>query len=243
MKNILFAGLFITMSACSFDNQEINSAEVATGLINGCGITSIKEDSSGFRFHCGLKGSDLNAIEDVSAITFKKNQLCQISYSENGQPKLIDCKEKPENLDSFIARGATLFGDWECKGLDGYGGYSRYSHEENISPLKLNENGEFELTILAKEGTDSIWYIKDSIITGKYVLDITNRIIFTPKTWSNVLIEKAGLTMTSAPNFMLVKPLELTVDNLTDENLEGESRWVSSKNEIVSSVSCITKSK
>jgi len=238
MKHVLFVGVFSLMTACGLDNQDINPAEVSTHQVNGCGITSIKEDNSGFRFHCGLKGSDLKSIKDVSTTKFKKEQSCLIYYSENGQPSLIDCKEKPKTLDSFIARGATLHGDWECEGLDGYGGYSRKKN----SPLRLYENGEFELKILAKEGSDSIWFINESIITGKYVLDITNKIVFTPKKWSNGLIEKAGLTIASAPEFMITKPLMLTVTTLTNEKLEGISRWVNSSNEIVSSVSCISTS-
>lgn len=190
--------------------------------LNSCGVTSVHHEGSGFTFRCGLtdKPKGHKAV-DVETKAFSEQQLCDVRYNQNGVPEYFSCKEVPESIDSFIAKGATVQGDWSCTGLDGFGGYSK----ENKSRFILRENGEFEVHITAKDQTDSVWHLADSIISGSYVRDTTNKLVLEPMSWESDLIKASKLSFDDAPQFMLVKPLRIDVSKLTNQSLVGTGRW------------------
>ena len=184
--------------------------------LNNCGITSVTNEDSGFTFRCGL-----DKAFNVENIQLSRQQVCDVYYNEIGVPERFSCKELPETIDSFIAKGASLLGEWRCEGLDGFGGYIR----GNESRFLLKENSEFEVHLTAKDDTDSVWFLTDSIISGTYMRDDTNKLVLEPNSWESDLITASNLTFKEAPSFMLVKPLHIEISDLTNDNLKGIGRW------------------
>jgi len=232
-RRVLLLAMFLI--GCGESDTHVGDSKGAA--VSNCGVTQYESFTSEFKFHCGLNAREVGQIDDLSKTRLKKEQLCDVYYSENGQPKTFFCKEKPEYIASFIAEGASLDGDWACTGLDGFGGY----RSKNESELIMYRNGSFDLLLKAKgkTDTDSVWYLTDSVINGNYEVGTKNKMVLTPASWSSELISKAGLKMDEAPEFMLVKPLTIEIKRLTKSSLEGISRWEKEPGRIVSSVECI----
>jgi hypothetical protein len=211
-KSILISMVLLSALGCS-QESEVN-AQLDVGTKN-CGITNIESSNSGFWFSCGLGEEDLSSIKNVADITLKKEQLCSVYYSTNGQPEQFRCQDRPVEFDEFFAKGLTFHGDWVCTGLDSLGGYDN----TKLSDLTFNENGTFKVEILATLNSGSVWHIKDSTLKGTYTVDSVNKIRLAPETLGNDLINMANLTLKDAPQFMLVNPALLEITSLSDKTL------------------------
>lgn len=234
--NYLYFILLFFLVGCVEKKIDI-SQKKDSHIANNCGVTHLSEFTPEFKFDCGIDNSELDIIKDLSSVILKKEQVCDVYYSENGQPKTFLCKEKKETIDSFIAKGASFNGSWTCKGLDGYGGY-----DINESDLVIYDNDRFKLFLKAKKTTDSIWFLTDSIISGDFnISHNSNKVILTPLSWSSELLKLTNMMIKDAPKNMLVKPLIIEIKSFTNNNLTGVSRWSDNLNYIVSHVSCSRK--
>lgn len=209
---------------------EKEQSAINQNQLDGCGITGVSDENSSFTFRCGLNDDpQSHKAINVERKSFSKQQICNVSYSQSGVPEYFYCKDVPKTIDSFIAKGASLQGAWSCIGLDNSGNYSN----KDKSRLLLKDNGVFEVHITAKKNTASVWFLTDSIISGNYTRDTTNKLRLEPNSWWSTLIEESGLAFEDAPKFMLVKPFEIEISNLTNSNLEGDGRWENDRSRIV----------
>ena len=187
--------------------------------LDNCSITNQSNDT--FTFRCGLNDA-------VSSVAYQNK--CNVYYSDNGQPNRFDCEELPETIESYTFKGATLQTEWDCKGLDGYGGYQNF--EDDItkhSRLVFDHNGKFNLYLKGKENSSDIWHFPDSIISGDYGQNDTNGLILIPTAWNSYLLDATKFEFKDAPYFMLVKPLNIDITNLSASKLEGVAKWVDNK--------------
>jgi hypothetical protein len=211
--------------------QEI---EVDTHLnvpLKNCGITGFGD---GFVFYCGLADIHLPIIKDVADVPFEKEQLCDVHYAPTGQPTQFNCRDIPVKFDEYLEKGLTFHGDWVCTGLDGFGGYDHIK----LSNLTFNENGMFEVELLSKLNTDSVWYVKDSILKGTYTVDAINKIRLAPETWGNELINMASPTRKDALQFMLASPTLLEITSLSESGLAARLRLERTDDILFRRVSC-----
>lgn len=217
MRKTLTIVLAIAISGCGQEEQAPNE-----NTLHNCGVTHYDSTDQSFRFNCGMSDEDTDLIQDLALVTLPKKMTCDVAVSQSGQPEYLNCTKTPENIDSFIARGATLDANWACSGLDGYGGYT----DDEASHLVLTKDGTFQLLLDAKQNSDSVWYVSDSVISGDYDINSSNGLILMPNNWDSKVISASGLILSDAPKFMLVKPLLINIRELTSTTLKGMGEWL-----------------
>ncbi len=216
MKNkLIILSLAILLGGCGQDKDIDNSSF-------RCGIVS--QDKGSFSYRC----TDSDKIFSKIPLEHptKEKQVCEVDFRNDGQLNYLKCSEMVEPISTYISNGAKLESDWQCTGLDGYGGYLR----NNISQLSLSENGTYQIHISGKENSDSVWFVTNSIISGSFQINNPNILLLTPKEWRSNVINSSGLTLESAPKFMMVKEVEIKITNLTKTELHGKSTFTTSNN-------------
>jgi hypothetical protein len=235
MKKFTFA-LLVPLLGCdgAVDTATTRGSEMLP--INNCGITQA-EDNSEFWFSCGLSEENLAIVEDTSQFSFKEKQLCDVSFDDNNQPKQFRCKERPIEFDQYLEKGFSIQGEWTCSGLDGFGGY----RSENLSRLSIHDNGTYNILLSSKAGTDSVWFVSDSVIAGTYTTDSINNIRLSPINWTSPVIDKTKLKLTDAPKFMMVKPVIMSIKSLSQDSFSASSQFDDEEGKrFLSNVACNT---
>jgi len=217
--NLLILSIVIVLGGCG-QEQGQEQAQVNAAPSTICGVTSHKSDGS-FSYNCGLSVNDKIVTNETLKNVVKGKQVCEVDFRDNGQLNYLHCSEMAEPISSYISKGAKLEAVWQCTGLDGFGGYDN----EKLSELTLNENGTYQIHISGKEKSDSVWFVTDSIISGHFQINDLNGLLLTPKEWRNDVIDAAGLSLDSAPKFMLVTPVKIKIKNLTRTELYGEAEF------------------
>ncbi len=214
----------VSLFGCGDDQvkttQPSLEASIASPLQNECGVTKIDRDNGAFVYECGINESE---VIDVAFVPLSNEQQCTVTFAGNGQPRKFYCQKEPESINSFVLKGATLYTDWSCTGLDGFGSFNNTKHK---SQLTLRDDNTFSVYYNAKPKSDSVWFVADSVIDGYYEVDSGNTIQMNPLKWSSSVIDSAGLTIKDASEFMFVKPLLFDVSELNEQKLSGDARWL-----------------
>jgi len=223
--------LALSLSACGNDK---NPVQIVNNEYGRCGVTKIDQSKNQFWYSCDLKREDLSTIKDATNVQFQKEQLCDVYYGKNGQPKQFRCTEKPIQFQEYFASNITFYGKWSCTGLDGFNGYD----QEKVSQLMFRQDGSYEITLTTKESTDSIWHVSDSIISGTYKTDYINKIRLSPEKWTSDIINKTEFTLEDAPQDMMVRPVIFEIDLLSKNFLSVNSKFEDSTDINLSVIGC-----
>ncbi len=203
--------ILLFMFGCT-EHQESEDSQVKAQ--NNCGIVNSDPIDEGFWFRCGSE-ENLLSIDNVENKSYKKEQICDVYYSDNGQPKQFNCVDKPTEFSTYFAQNLSFYGHWSCTGLDGHGGYD----QKKLSTLNLSEDGTFSIALTAKETTDNIWFVADSLISGDYSANTTNKLRLDPQTWESNVINQTNLTISDAPKFMIVSPSYFAIKTLSANSM------------------------
>ncbi len=191
-------------------------------VVPNCALVNENSGDNEHHFKCGLTKEELAAYPAIDDSMLSTDNNCRVELAENGFIDSIYCDKDIEKSKSLSFKDPIFQGAWLCTGLDGFGGVS----ENYLAKLSILPGEKFNIHLSAKKNTDSIWHIKDSVISGRYNHGDHNEAIFTPKTWESDLINLSELTLDDAPNYMPVNAFEIKVNLLKGDVFNASHRIV-----------------
>jgi hypothetical protein len=187
-----------------------------------CALVNENSGDNEHHFKCGLTKEELAAYPVIDDSMFSAGNNCRVELTKDGFIDSIYCNKDFEKSKSLSFKDPVYKGDWLCTGLDGFGGAS----EHYIAKLSILTKDKFNIHLSAKKNTDSIWHIKDSVISGRYNHGDNNEVIFIPESWESDLINLSELTLDDAPNYMPVNAFEIKVNLLKGDVFNASHRIV-----------------
>lgn len=193
------------LTACMDDTQEAPNPNVMTN----CGIIGYTESTESFSFHCNLSEQGLELVKDMSNFNLDKNQTCEVYFGSNGQPSRFSCHKEAVDVSSYLDANNLYDAEWSCEGL--YGDKSIY---------RFKNDGNFEIDMPREPESDSVWYIQDSLISGRYKYDSKNTITLQPDSWVNEVVKVSGIKFEEAPSY-LRSPITFEILNINTDSFSG----------------------
>ena len=220
----VFVLLLILANIIFYAGGEPKKTFTTTDVVPNCGLVNAYSEGNEYHFKCGLKPKEMATFPEMDDSILKSAESCRVKLNTDGFIDSVYCKKEERGTNEIDLEEPLFYGSWLCSGLDGFGGVS----ENYLSELNVFHDGTFNINLSAKENTDSVWHVKDSIISGKHNHGNDNEIIFTPESWTNDLIDVSGLTLNEAPKYMPVNTFEMAINLIKGKTFGASYRTVGS---------------
>lgn len=188
-----------------------------TNIAPNCGLVNASSGDDEYHFKCGLTTKELATSPDIDDLSLSSERKCRIEINEEGLVDSLYCKKEIDDTVLTGVDNSALFGFWSCLGLDGFGGAS----ENHTSLLNIFSDKTFQIKLFAKENSDSIWHVSDSVINGTYQPGKNDEFTFTPLEWVSDVIIASALTIKNAPKYMPIEKYTFKVNTLQDNKLDA----------------------
>lgn len=219
-----FVLVLILANIIFYAGGEPKKTFTTTDVVPNCGLINADSDDNEYHFKCGLKPKEMAPFPEMDNSILKSVERCRVELTTDGFIDSIYCKKEARSTAKIDIEEPIFYGSWLCAGLDGFGGVS----ENYLAKLNVFHNGTFNINLSAKENTDSVWHVKESVISGKHNHGNDNEIIFTPELWTNDLINASGLTLNDAPKYMPVNTFEIAASLIKGKTFGGSYKTVGS---------------
>lgn len=201
-----------------------------------CGITKRNDDQGTIKYKCDLTLDQVkNNPHSFDEYRIDEGQKCRIKFDDKGEIEEAYCTQVTSKLKELDPTKTSLFKNWQCKGIDGFGG--RYTDEdspEKISRVEFKKSGDFEITYSKKTaGTDSVWLVTDTNVKGSFNIESGGKISMYPTSVSNPIIDELdGYNLEDMPKIYLKEPIIINVEMITKKSLIAEFKYIGSVNRL-----------